>query len=100
MGYTLVQRPQQGQPAAIAPPQKRYRLLSMPEQQTVPQENKRDREFSTGEYAEDTAKSAGVGLVKGTIGLAGLPGDVKTGLTGAAQWAAENLGASPETAQM
>lgn len=33
---------------------------------------KADRELSTGEYAEDAAKSFGVGAAKGAVGLAGM----------------------------
>lgn len=31
---------------------------------------------TAGDYAADVAKSGGIGLVKGTVGLAGLPGDM------------------------
>lgn len=47
----------------------------------------------------DIAKSAGIGVAKGTIGLAGLPGDIREGVRGGAGWLAGKLGASDETAQ-
>lgn len=56
-------------------------------------------EPSTGEYAEDAAKSFGVGVAKGGIGLAGMGGDVREGISGASNWLAEKLGASPENAK-
>lgn len=34
-------------------------------------------ELSTGDYAADILKSGGIGLAKGAIGLAGLPGDLQ-----------------------
>jgi hypothetical protein len=60
---------------------------------------KADRELSTSEYAEDAAKSFGVGTVKGSIDLLGLGGDARERILGASNWAAEKLGVSPENAK-
>lgn len=40
----------------------------------------------------DVAKSAGTGVVKGAIGLAGMPGDIAHALYRAGQWAGDKLG--------
>lgn len=45
----------------------------------------------------DVAKSAGVGVAKGAIGLAGLPGDVRTLAGAATDWVGGKLGASQES---
>lgn len=45
-------------------------------------------------------KQFGVGLGKGAIGLAGLPGDIANYARQGMGWAAEKMGASPETANV
>lgn len=60
---------------------------------------KADRELSVGEYAEDAAKSLGVGVAKGGIGLAGTGGDIREGIAGASGWLAEKLGVSPQSSK-
>lgn len=50
-----------------------------------------------GEWAGDVAKSAGVGLAEGAIGLVGLPGTIKDGADSLAGWAMEKVaGPRPE----
>jgi hypothetical protein len=41
--------------------------------------------------AADIAKSGGIGLVRGGIGLAGAPGDITTGLSGGSDWLRSKL---------
>lgn len=55
--------------------------------------------LTAGEYAEDALKSFGVGAAKGVIGLAGLPGDIREGTRGVANWISQQFGASPEMAR-
>lgn len=45
--------------------------------------------------AKDIAKSAGIGLVKGAIGLAGFPADAGNALNRGIDWAEEKLGVKP-----
>jgi hypothetical protein len=47
--------------------------------------------------AEDVAKSAGIGLAKGTIGIAGGGGDVRSLLSKATDYLGEKAGVSPDT---
>lgn len=70
--------------------------LHRPGEATTNTSTKADRELSVSEYAEDAAKSFGVGVAKGAIGLAGLAGDIREGVSGASGWLAERLGVSPE----
>lgn len=49
--------------------------------------------------AEDVAKSAGTGAVKGAIGMIGAGGDLRNLASSATDYLANKLGASPETAQ-
>lgn len=46
---------------------------------------------------EDVAKSGGVGIAKGTIGIAGGAGDLRTLLSKGVDYAAEKAGVSPDT---
>lgn len=74
-------------------------LREEPGQPSVNTYAKADRELSAGEYAVDAAKSFGIGVAKGVIGLAGMPGDAREGASSASNWFAEKLGASPENAK-
>lgn len=47
----------------------------------------------------DAAKSAGIGVAKGVIGFAGMPGDARETLSHATDYVANKLGVSPETTQ-
>lgn len=47
--------------------------------------------------AADVAKSTGIGLARGAIGMAGTPGDMGSMLGAAVDWGANKLGISPET---
>lgn len=49
--------------------------------------------------AADIAKSGGIGLAKGGIGIAGMAGDVRNLLSSGVDFAADKIGASPEAAQ-
>jgi hypothetical protein len=53
--------------------------------------------MSAGDQAADIAKSGGVGLVKGTIGLAGQPADYGPQSKAVGGWLGDKLGISPET---
>lgn len=46
--------------------------------------------------AGDVAKSAGIGVVKGGIGLAGLPGDIASGFNRGVDWVESKLGVTPQ----
>lgn len=63
-------------------------------QQTVLQANKRDREMSTAEYAEDALRAGRVGVAKGVTGIAGLPGEGHRLGTWLGDLIAEKLGMS------
>jgi hypothetical protein len=84
MAFRLVSMPEE-QAAPVQQP-KRYRLVASPEGQTVNAGGKADRSMSGGEMAADVAKSGGIGLAQGAIGLAGLPGDAREFAAGAAGW--------------
>jgi hypothetical protein len=58
-----------------AKPQNRFAHLIPKGDPLSPKSN---RELSMGETAMDVAKSGAVGVAEGTIGLAGLPGDLRT----------------------
>ena len=47
--------------------------------------------------AADVTKSAGTGLLKGAIGLAGLPGGIRSAMTSAGDWVGDKLGLKPLT---
>jgi hypothetical protein len=64
---------------------------------SLPQPKAAEPSLSAGEYAADIAKSGGVGLAEGTIGLAGMPGDARSLLSAGFSAAADKLGVSPET---
>jgi hypothetical protein len=49
--------------------------------------------------AEDVAKSAGIGVVKGGIGLVGLPGDLGSLVSTATDYVGDKLGIPPEEVQ-
>jgi hypothetical protein len=68
-------------------------------EQTPNADAKADRSMSGGEIAADVAKSGGVGLAKGAIGMAGMFGDARELTDSVVRWGAEKLGASPETAE-
>lgn len=53
----------------------------------------------TPSVAGDIAKSAGIGLVKGGVGIAGAAGDVRNIASKAADYIGEKIGASPEAVQ-
>jgi hypothetical protein len=57
----------------------------------VPVEHDPFADMSAGETALDVGRSAGIGLVKGGIGLAGLGGDVENVLGSGIDWAAEKF---------
>lgn len=67
-------------------------------EQTVNADAKSNRTMSGGEIAADVAKSGGVGLAKGALGMAGMMGDARELTKGVTKWGAEKLGASPDTA--
>lgn len=46
--------------------------------------------------AADMAKSAGIGVVKGGIGVAGLPGDIASGFNRGIDWVESKLGLTPQ----
>jgi hypothetical protein len=52
--------------------------------------------FSKPDTATDVAKSAGIGVAKGAIGLLGAPGDIGTMAGAGTDWAAGKLGITPE----
>lgn len=54
---------------------------------------------SAASTAADVAKSAGIGLAKGGIGIAGAAGDARSLLSAAADYIGKELGASPESIQ-
>lgn len=85
MAYRLVSMGEE-QAAPAPQPAKRYRLVSPPQEQAVNEAGKADRTMSGGEMAADVAKSGGIGLAQGAIGLAGLPGDAREFAAGAAGW--------------
>jgi hypothetical protein len=64
---------------------------------SLPQPKAAEPSLSAGEYAADIAKSGGIGVAKGAIGLAGLPGDARGLLSAGFSAAADKLGVSPET---
>lgn len=47
--------------------------------------------MSTGDVAADVAKSGGIGLVKGGIGIAGMPGDLSNALAKGSQFASDYI---------
>ncbi len=51
---------------------------------------------SSGFDAGDISKSAGIGLVKGGIGMAGLPGDIASGFNRGVDWVESKLGLTPQ----
>jgi hypothetical protein len=53
--------------------------------------------MSGADIAKDVAASSGIGLVKGGIGLAGLPGDVRSLASKATDFVGDKLGIKPET---
>lgn len=66
-------------------------------QQTAPKVS--EPEPTVGEIAKDVAKSGGVGLARGAIGMAGAAGDLRNLLSAATGYVGDKLGVSPETAQ-
>ena len=52
---------------------------------------------SPANTAADVAKSAGIGVVKGGVGLAGMGGDLRNVASAAVDWIGGKAGASPET---
>src|SRR5688500_6518513 len=69
-------------------------------QSTAPRQNARPA-MSTGEMATDVAKSAGIGLAQGGIGLATLPGNIeplgRMGINKGAEALGYEAPVSPET---
>ena len=55
--------------------------------------------LSAGDTAVDVAKSGGIGLAKGAIGLAGMPGDLGSLISSGYDKATNALGINPDTAQ-
>lgn len=53
--------------------------------------------MSTADTAKDVAASGGIGIVKGGMGLAGLPGDLRTLASNATDYVGDKLGVKPET---
>jgi len=67
--------------------------------QTVKEPTKPQPDMSAGEIATDVAKSGGIGLAKGGIGITGAAGDARNLLSAATDYLTKKAGGSPETAQ-
>lgn len=82
-------------PQAAPPEDKSYN----PYDKFVKAHNAPAREFTAGEYGADIAKSGGIGVAKGAIGLVGMPGDARTLASAGVSKLGEMAGIDPDTIQ-
>ena len=100
MAFKLISMPQeQAQPIPLpqAAP-KRFRLVQPPQPQMSNEAGKSNRELSGTDQALDVVQSLGMGVNKGLIGLAGMPGDIADLTRRGVEYGAGKLGFDPEAA--